>query len=60
MTEPKIRIILPKGEYDYLNDVLEGHKDTLHKLGINEGFKNSLIKDVHIIRSIIHKTEKGE
>ena len=60
MGEPVVTIIMPQGKFEYLKSVLSGHKDFIHKLGIPALVKDSLIKDTHIISTLIITNKKGE
>ncbi len=58
MPEDIIISLAVKGhEYKFLAKTLTRHKDTLHKLDINELLKEDLIKDINITLSILSKSE---
>jgi hypothetical protein len=58
--EPLITIVIPQGKFEYLKSTLSNHKGFIHKLGVPELVKDSLIKDAQIIETIItSNTKKG-
>ena len=59
MSEPNITIVIPQGKFEYLKTVLSNHKDFIHKLGVSDLVKDSLIKDTHIIGTMINTNKKG-
>ncbi len=56
--ETVVTFLISQEKYEYLKIVLNNHKDFLYKLGIAEPLKNNLIKDMHIIRSILETGRK--
>jgi hypothetical protein len=54
-----VNLTIPEDKYKYLKLVLDNHKDFLHKVKMPELAKDSLIKDTHIIRTILETGEKG-
>lgn len=59
MDEPNITITIPEGKFEFLKSTLNSHKDFIHRLGISEVLKDSLIRDTHIIKTIIDTGKKG-
>jgi hypothetical protein len=55
----KIKLEIKSHEYKYIADIFCKHKKTIGELKINNGFKESLIKDINIIASILGKSEIG-
>jgi len=49
---------IPEEKYKYLNIVLNNHKDFLHRLGVSDIIKTELVRDIHIIRSILETGRK--
>ena len=58
MSEPKVTLVMPEGKYEFLKNVISGHKDFIHKLGVKPLVKDSLMKDAHIIGTIISSAKK--
>ena len=61
--DTKISLSIDLHEYKFLANTLSEHKGLLHRLGINDVLKKELLKDVHIIATILGKSEekpKGE
>jgi hypothetical protein len=57
--EPLITIIMPQGKFEYLKSTLSSHQSFIHKLGVPELIRDSLIKDTQIIKTIIETNKKG-
>lgn len=55
----KISLSIEKDEYAFLNVMLNSHQNFLHRLGLPDALKQSLIKDVHIIKTILKKSERN-
>ena len=59
MAEPTVTIIIPQGKFEYLKSTLISHQGLIHKLGVSDIVKDSLIKDTQIIKTIIETNKKG-
>lgn len=51
--EETITIKLPKEKYQFLMKTINSHRGLIEKLGVNLLIKQSLIKDMQILRSIL-------
>lgn len=51
--EEMITIKLPKEKYQFLVKTINSHRGLIEKLGVNLLIKQSLIKDMQIVRSIL-------
>lgn len=49
----EITITIPREKYQFLIKTVESHRGLLEKLGVNPLVKQSLVKDVQIIRTIL-------
>ncbi len=58
--ETVITFQIPGDKYKYLQTVLNNHKDFLHRLGVSDVIKNELVRDMHIIRSILETGRKEQ
>lgn len=48
-----IEIAITKDKYQFLVKTLDSHQGFLKKLGVGSLIKDSLVRDVHVIKSII-------
>lgn len=55
-----IKLEVKSADYNYMMAKISDHKATLHTLNIHDGFKKSLIEDMHIVSNILTKSKKGD
>lgn len=56
-SEFKITLEINSHKYRFLAKTITEHRKTIQQLGIHEGIKNSLLKDMRIIQGILEKSE---
>ena len=56
----KIHLAIEPHEYKMIAHTLRNHRDMVHKLGINDLLKKDLLKDTHIVTTILEKSEVRE
>ena len=52
-----VTLVISQSKINYLKAVLNNHKDFLYRLDVSEFVRDSLIKDVHIIKTIIESAK---
>jgi hypothetical protein len=57
--DKQVIITMSEGKFEYLKSTLNNHKDFIHRLGMPEVIKDSLIKDTHIINTLLTTNTKG-
>lgn len=55
-----VHINLPAEKYKFLLKTLEAFKGGIRMLGVNSLYKQSLLKDIHTIESIIKTNKEGD
>jgi hypothetical protein len=58
MNDSLITIVIPQYKFVHLNYILNIHRDFIDRLEMPDIIKDSLIKDVHTIRTIINTGKK--